>query len=215
MRGLSRAHQFLTFTTPPKPAGGGRLRAGKDDTYFEEMRAGLGRSRDRLAAGLVRLGFTVLPMPEPTFYRSISATVGRRYAFLRTHGARARRRGHPGQRLLRAGRGAQPRAPVLRQDRCDPRCRTRPLGGNEASTVSETGLPLPCRSRGAGPHPRHDHARRHSPHHRPRACGRGADAPSHRHQPGGQPPALGAARSSHGLGLCRAGHQSSRSASMP
>ena len=70
MRGLSRAHQFLTFTTPPNLQEAVAYGLGKDDTYFEEMRAGLGRSRDRLAAGLVRLGFTVLPSAG-TYFLSI------------------------------------------------------------------------------------------------------------------------------------------------
>ncbi|MEH3119534.1 MAG: aminotransferase [Methylorubrum populi] len=61
MRVLSRAHQFLTFTTPPNLQEAVAYGLAKDDTYFEAMRAGLGRSRDRLAAGLTDLGFTVLP----------------------------------------------------------------------------------------------------------------------------------------------------------
>ncbi|MFD6317517.1 aminotransferase [Methylorubrum thiocyanatum] len=61
MRVLSRAHQFLTFTTPPNLQEAVAYGLGKDDAYFEGMRADLARSRDRLAAGLSRIGFTVLP----------------------------------------------------------------------------------------------------------------------------------------------------------
>ncbi|WP_342150716.1 aminotransferase [Methylorubrum sp. SB2] len=70
MRGLSRAHQFLTFTTPPNLQEGVAYGLGKDDAYFEDMRAGFSRSRDRLAAGLTRLGFTVLPSAG-TYFLSI------------------------------------------------------------------------------------------------------------------------------------------------
>ncbi len=61
MRVLSRAHQFLTFTTPPNLQEAVAYGLAKPDAYFAAMRAGLGRSRDRLAAGLSEIGFTVLP----------------------------------------------------------------------------------------------------------------------------------------------------------
>ena len=61
MRVLSRAHQFLTFTTPPNLQEAVAYGLAKDDRYFEDMRTGLARSRDRLAAGLSEIGFTVLP----------------------------------------------------------------------------------------------------------------------------------------------------------
>ena len=61
MRVLSRAHQFLTFTTPPNLQEAVAYGLGKDDAYFAGMRADLARSRNRLAAGLSQIGFTVLP----------------------------------------------------------------------------------------------------------------------------------------------------------
>jgi N-succinyldiaminopimelate aminotransferase len=61
MRVLSKAHQFLTFTTPPNLQAAVAYGLAKGDTYFEDMRAGLQRSRDRFAAGLAGLGFDVLP----------------------------------------------------------------------------------------------------------------------------------------------------------
>ena len=70
MRVLSRAHQFLTFTTPPNLQEAVAYGLSKDDAYFEAMRAGLARSRDRLAAGLAGLGFTVLPSAG-TYFLSI------------------------------------------------------------------------------------------------------------------------------------------------
>ncbi|WP_232628258.1 aminotransferase [Methylobacterium sp. Leaf118] len=70
MRVLSRAHQFLTFTTPPNLQEAVAYGLAKDDAYFTAMRAGLARSRDRLAAGLAGLGFTVLPSAG-TYFLSI------------------------------------------------------------------------------------------------------------------------------------------------
>ncbi len=61
MKVLSKAHQFLTFTTPPNLQAAVAYGLGKEDAYFTTMRAGLQRSRDRLADGLAGLGFRVLP----------------------------------------------------------------------------------------------------------------------------------------------------------
>ncbi len=70
MRVLGKAHQFLTFTTPPNLQAAVAYGLGKDDTYFEDMRAGLQRSRDRLAKGLTELGFPVLPSAG-TYFLSV------------------------------------------------------------------------------------------------------------------------------------------------
>jgi aspartate/methionine/tyrosine aminotransferase len=59
--GIGRAHQFLTFTTPPNLQAAVAYGLGKDDDYFAGMRAGFARSRDRLAAGLSGQGWAVLP----------------------------------------------------------------------------------------------------------------------------------------------------------
>jgi aspartate/methionine/tyrosine aminotransferase len=58
---LLRAHQFLTFTTPPNLqwAVAEGLRGQID--CVEHSRAGFQRSRDRLVAGLDRLGLRTLP----------------------------------------------------------------------------------------------------------------------------------------------------------
>jgi aspartate/methionine/tyrosine aminotransferase len=60
LRVLAKAHQFLTFTTPPNLQVAVAYGLGKSDDYFFGMRAGLARSRDRLSDGLSRLGFPVL-----------------------------------------------------------------------------------------------------------------------------------------------------------
>lgn len=67
---LSRAHQFLTFTTPPNLQAAAAYGLGKDDGYFEGMRADFGRSRDRLAAGLRTAGWAVLPSAA-TYFLSV------------------------------------------------------------------------------------------------------------------------------------------------
>ena len=59
--GLARAHQFLTFTTPPNLQAAVAYGLGKDDEYFTTMRADFARARDRLTAGLTAAGWSVLP----------------------------------------------------------------------------------------------------------------------------------------------------------
>ena len=69
-QGIARAHQFLTFTTPPNLQSAAAYGLGKDMAYFTGMRASFQRSRDRLAAGLSGLGYRVLPS-EATYFLSI------------------------------------------------------------------------------------------------------------------------------------------------
>jgi aspartate/methionine/tyrosine aminotransferase len=58
---LARAHQFLTFTTPPNLQAAVAWGLDNPGDWFEAMPRDLQRSRDRLAAGLTREGFAVLP----------------------------------------------------------------------------------------------------------------------------------------------------------
>ncbi|WP_372426382.1 aminotransferase [Salinarimonas chemoclinalis] len=58
---LAKAHQFLTFTTPPNLQSAVAYGLAKEDAWFEAMRADLQRSRDRFCAGLADLGFAVIP----------------------------------------------------------------------------------------------------------------------------------------------------------
>ncbi len=60
LRAVAKTHQFLTFTTPPNLQVGVAYGLGKPDDYFLGMRKELARSRDRLTAGLRRIGFPVL-----------------------------------------------------------------------------------------------------------------------------------------------------------
>lgn len=64
---LAKAHQFLTFTTPPNLQAGVAYGLAKDRSYFDEMRARNQRSRDRLVAGLTGHGYAVLPCPATWF----------------------------------------------------------------------------------------------------------------------------------------------------
>ena len=70
---LAKAHQFLTFTTPPNLQAAAAFGLGKDAAYFAEMRAGYQRSRDRLAAGLSKLGYAVLPS-RATYFLNVDLT---------------------------------------------------------------------------------------------------------------------------------------------
>jgi aspartate/methionine/tyrosine aminotransferase len=58
---VAKAHQNLTFTTPPNLQRGVAVGLAKDDAYFAGLSGSLQAKRDRLAAGLARLGFGVLP----------------------------------------------------------------------------------------------------------------------------------------------------------
>ena len=57
MRVIAKAHQFITFTTPPNLQSAVAYGLMKDDSYFTDMRAAFQRSRDRFSAGLAERGF--------------------------------------------------------------------------------------------------------------------------------------------------------------
>lgn len=61
MEAFAKAHQFLTFTTPPNLQRAVTYALGKPRSYFEEMRAGFQRSRDRLVNALQGEGYVTLP----------------------------------------------------------------------------------------------------------------------------------------------------------
>jgi aspartate/methionine/tyrosine aminotransferase len=76
MRVLAKAHQFLTFTTPPNLQAAVAYGLAKDDSYFTGLRSGLQRSRDRFTAGLQRLGLAVLPSAGTYFLNIDIAPLG-------------------------------------------------------------------------------------------------------------------------------------------
>ena len=77
MRVIARAHQFITFTTPPNLQSAVAYGLMKDDSYFSGMRAAFQRSRDRFSAGLVARGFDVLPSAGTYFVNIDIAALGR------------------------------------------------------------------------------------------------------------------------------------------
>ena len=58
---VAKAHQNLTFTTPPNLQRAVAVGLAKGDDYFDALRVGLGAKRDRLATGLASIGFGMLP----------------------------------------------------------------------------------------------------------------------------------------------------------
>ena len=58
---LARAHQFLTFTTPPALQWACAQALDWDADWFDRQKLGYRASRDRLAAGLADAGYIVLP----------------------------------------------------------------------------------------------------------------------------------------------------------
>ena len=84
---VAKAHQNLTFTTPPNLQRAVAVGLAKDDAYFASLSGELQARRDLLSDGLRALGFTVLPAQGSYFVtadiRSIGFT-GDDVAFCRT-----------------------------------------------------------------------------------------------------------------------------------
>src|SRR5690606_24367685 len=53
---IARAHQYLTFTTPPNLQAAVAYGLAKSDAYFAALGGGMQAKRDRLAAGLAEIG---------------------------------------------------------------------------------------------------------------------------------------------------------------
>jgi aspartate/methionine/tyrosine aminotransferase len=73
---VARAHQNLTFTTPPNLQRAVALGLAKNDTYFAALAGGLQARRDQLSAGLAALGFGVLPTQGSYFVTADFAPLG-------------------------------------------------------------------------------------------------------------------------------------------
>jgi len=67
---LARAHQFLTFTTPPNLQAAVAWGLDNSADWFARMPIELARSRDRLAEGLAREGFVSLPT-QGTYFLNV------------------------------------------------------------------------------------------------------------------------------------------------
>jgi aspartate/methionine/tyrosine aminotransferase len=72
----ARAHQNLTFTTPPNLQRAVAVGLAKDDAYFAGLAADLAAKRDRLSDGLARIGFAVLPTQGSYFVTADFAPLG-------------------------------------------------------------------------------------------------------------------------------------------
>lgn len=73
LRPITKAHQFVTFTTPPNLQHAVALGLGLPDAYFHGLGAPLVRSRDRLASGLATLELPVLPC-DATYFLVLDVT---------------------------------------------------------------------------------------------------------------------------------------------
>jgi N-succinyldiaminopimelate aminotransferase len=69
-RTIARAHQFLTFTTPPNLQHAVAYGMGKDAGWFAAQAAGYARARDRLSGGLAGAGYAVA-QSEGTYFCTI------------------------------------------------------------------------------------------------------------------------------------------------
>jgi aspartate/methionine/tyrosine aminotransferase len=70
IEGVAKAHQFLTFTTPPNLQAAAAWGLDKPGQWFDAMRHDYQRSRDRLAAGLDAAGFAVIPS-QGTYFLTV------------------------------------------------------------------------------------------------------------------------------------------------
>ena len=67
---LAKAHQYITFTTPPNLQTAVAFGLAKPAAHFAAMRADLETRRDRLTAGLGAAGFATLPC-EGTYFLNV------------------------------------------------------------------------------------------------------------------------------------------------
>jgi len=67
---IAKAHQFLTFTTPPNLQAAVAWGLANSDDWFASMPGALQASRDRLTEALRREGFAVLPS-EGTYFLNV------------------------------------------------------------------------------------------------------------------------------------------------
>ncbi|WP_422038126.1 aminotransferase [Roseibium sp.] len=64
---IGKAHQWVTFTTPPNLQRAVAYGLRKDDSYYQGLALDLAQKRDRMAKGLEAIGFTVLPCAATYF----------------------------------------------------------------------------------------------------------------------------------------------------
>ncbi len=76
MEPIAKAHQFITFTTPPALQTAVAHGLSFGDEYFDSFVAGLQAKRDRLSKGLSTLGFSVLPSAGTYFVVTDTGPLG-------------------------------------------------------------------------------------------------------------------------------------------
>lgn len=67
---ITKAHQFLTFSTAPNLQAAVAYGLAKPCDYYDDMRTLFGQARDYLADGLAEAGYSVLPA-EGTYFLSV------------------------------------------------------------------------------------------------------------------------------------------------
>ncbi|MXN65771.1 aminotransferase [Stappia sp. GBMRC 2046] len=70
---IAKAHQFVTFTTPPNLQKAVAYGLGKEDGYFTGLASEMQEKRDRIVKGLKEIGFGVLPC-EGTYFATCDIT---------------------------------------------------------------------------------------------------------------------------------------------
>ena len=73
---IARAHQFITFTTPPNLQSAVAYGLSKERAFFTNFAARLQAKRDRLARGLAAAGFAVAPCAGTYFINADITSVG-------------------------------------------------------------------------------------------------------------------------------------------
>ena len=73
---VAKAHQNLTFTTPPNLQRAVAVGLAKDDAYFAGLSDALAAKRDRLSVGLAAIGFGVLPAQGSYFVTADFSPLG-------------------------------------------------------------------------------------------------------------------------------------------
>ncbi|RIK93108.1 MAG: aminotransferase [Proteobacteria bacterium] len=73
---IAKAHQFLTFTTPPSLQHAVAYGLAKDDSYYHGLAADMESRRDHLTAELAAIGFAVLPCQGTYFLIADYAPLG-------------------------------------------------------------------------------------------------------------------------------------------
>ena len=76
MEPIAKAHQFVTFTTPPALQTAVAHGLSFGDDYFDGFASGLQAKRDRLSKGLSALGFCVLPSAGTYFVVTDTGPLG-------------------------------------------------------------------------------------------------------------------------------------------